>query len=133
MGNIKKSISLFAIILMIASTLGYAGFSYFASSKERVYSSEQVLNPRSAVYYELLSESHLSGTIESSAPISVYIFNGEELQKLKSGETGTPYKAWENTKSVVLEATIPKGDYYLVILNPGYESVYVKVSLTNER
>jgi len=132
MGNIKKTLSLFAIILMVASTLGYAGFSYFASSKGHSYRGKLELKPRSATYYKLLSDSNLKGTISSSSPIIVYILDDEGLEKLKTGESGTPYKFWKG-QSIEINEKIPKGNYYLVIINTGYADTEVMISLENKR
>jgi len=132
MGNIKKTLSVFAIILMVASTLGYAGFSYFASSNERSYSGKLELKPRSAIYYKLLGDSNLRGRVSSSAPIVIYILDDRGMEKLRKGEPLTPYKSWKG-ENIGMDERVPEGDYYMIIVNTGYADADVTIALENKR
>ncbi|WP_048148390.1 hypothetical protein [Palaeococcus ferrophilus] len=129
MGALKKGLSILAIILMMASIIGYTGLS-FLSPGTYSYRGTQTLGARSALYIPLHSSSHLSGTLSAPSPINVYLLDGDSFDAMKRGAPFNSLGEWEGT-SIEVDVDVPAGRHYLVILNPGGETS-VELNLIEE-
>lgn len=104
MGVLKKGPSIFAIILMMASVVGYTGLTLLSPSTYS-YRGTQAVRAGSVLYIPLPPSSHLSGTSSAPSPIRVYLLDGDEFEAMKRGGSFNSLAEWEGRRRHPLSST----------------------------